>query len=34
VLLDDLAADPRVRRLAGILTEGIARARPEAESKS
>jgi 4-alpha-glucanotransferase len=34
VLLDDLAADPRVRRLAGILTEGIARATAEAESKS
>jgi 4-alpha-glucanotransferase len=23
VLLDDLAADPRVRRLAGILSEGL-----------
>jgi 4-alpha-glucanotransferase len=34
VLLDDLAADPRVRRLAGILSEGVAEPRPEAESKS
>jgi 4-alpha-glucanotransferase len=34
VPLDDLAADPRVRRLAGILTNGIAAARSEAESNS
>jgi 4-alpha-glucanotransferase len=34
VPLEDLAADPRVRRLAGILSTGIARAAPEAERKS
>jgi 4-alpha-glucanotransferase len=34
VPLDDLAADPRVRRLAGILSEGVAGAAAEAESKS
>jgi 4-alpha-glucanotransferase len=34
VPLDDLAADPRVRRLAGILSTGTAEARPEAERKS
>src|SRR4029450_12446257 len=34
VLLDDLADDPRVRRLAGILSTGTAEARPEAERKS
>jgi 4-alpha-glucanotransferase len=32
--LDDLAADPRVRRLAGILSEGVGGATPEAERKS
>src|SRR5512132_554230 len=34
VLLDDLAADPRVRHLAGILSEGIAQRLPEPERKS
>jgi 4-alpha-glucanotransferase len=34
VLLDDLAADPRVRRLAGILSEGTIRTTTEAESNS
>jgi 4-alpha-glucanotransferase len=34
VLLDDLAADPRVRRLAGILSKGTIRATTEAESNS
>ena len=34
VLVDDLAADPRVRRLAGILSEGTIRATTEAESNS
>ena len=34
VLLDDLAADPRVRRLAAILSEGTIRAATEAESNS
>src|SRR5215218_8574272 len=34
VLVDDLAADPRVRRLAGILSEGIAQQLPEPERKS
>jgi 4-alpha-glucanotransferase len=34
VPLDDLAADPRVRRLAGILSDGIAAATPEAERNS
>jgi 4-alpha-glucanotransferase len=33
VLVDDLAADPRVRRLAGILSEGLSGA-GQAESKS
>src|SRR5215213_7090761 len=34
VPLDDLAADPRVRRLAGILSSGLNRSLPEAERKS
>jgi 4-alpha-glucanotransferase len=34
VPLEELADDPRVRRLAGILSSGIARAAPEAERKS
>src|SRR5215218_9544931 len=34
VPLDDLAADPRVRRLAGILSDGIAAATAEAERNS
>jgi 4-alpha-glucanotransferase len=34
VPLDDLAADPRVRRLAGVLSEGNPGNRPEAERKS
>jgi 4-alpha-glucanotransferase len=34
VRLEELAADPRVRRLAGILSAGIARAAPKAERKS
>ena len=34
VPLDDLAADPRVRRLAGILSEGPNRTPAEAERKS
>ncbi|HEV3497184.1 MAG TPA: 4-alpha-glucanotransferase, partial [Actinomycetes bacterium] len=34
VPLDDLAADPRVRRLAGILEDGTTRELPEAERKS
>ncbi|MFL6296623.1 MAG: 4-alpha-glucanotransferase [Actinomycetes bacterium] len=34
VLLDDLAADPRVRRLARILSEGTIRTTTEAESNS
>jgi 4-alpha-glucanotransferase len=34
VPLDDLAVDPRVRRLAGILSDGIAAATPEAERNS
>ena len=34
VPLDDLAADPRVRRLAGILSEGPYRTPAEAERKS
>jgi 4-alpha-glucanotransferase len=34
VRLDDLAADPRVRRLAGILSEGTIRTTTEAESNS
>jgi 4-alpha-glucanotransferase len=34
VPLDDLAADPRVRRLAGILSDGVAAATPEAERNS
>jgi 4-alpha-glucanotransferase len=34
VSLDDLAADPRVRRLAGILSEGVRAEAAEAEKKS
>jgi 4-alpha-glucanotransferase len=34
VLVDDLADDPRVRRLAGILSDGTSRAPLKAESKS
>ena len=34
VRLEDLAADPRVRRLAAILSAGIVRAAPEPERKS
>jgi|SRR5215218_3792387 4-alpha-glucanotransferase len=34
VRLEELADDPRVRRLAGILSAGIVRAAPEAERKS
>jgi 4-alpha-glucanotransferase len=34
VPLDDLAADPRVRRLAGILSKGTTQATAEAERKS
>jgi 4-alpha-glucanotransferase len=34
VALEDLAADPRVRRLAAILSEGTNGSSPEAESKS
>jgi 4-alpha-glucanotransferase len=34
VRLEELAADPRVRRLAGILSEGIAQRLPEPERKS
>jgi 4-alpha-glucanotransferase len=34
VRLEELADDPRVRRLAGILSAGIARAAPEPERKS
>jgi 4-alpha-glucanotransferase len=34
VLLDDLAADPRVRRLAGVLSKGSDRTPAEAERKS
>jgi 4-alpha-glucanotransferase len=34
VPLDDLAADPRVRRLAGILSSGLNRSSLEAERKS
>jgi 4-alpha-glucanotransferase len=34
VPLDDLAADPRVRRLAGILSEGVLTEAAEAERKS
>ncbi|HEV3505778.1 MAG TPA: 4-alpha-glucanotransferase, partial [Actinomycetes bacterium] len=34
VPLDDLAADPRVRRLAGILEDGTTRELPKAERKS
>jgi 4-alpha-glucanotransferase len=34
VLLDDLAADPRVRRLAALLSNGVNRPAGEAESKS
>jgi 4-alpha-glucanotransferase len=34
VPLDDLAADPRVRRLAAILSNGVKASRSEAERKS
>jgi 4-alpha-glucanotransferase len=34
VLLDDLAADPRVRRVAAILSNGVKASRSEAERKS
>jgi 4-alpha-glucanotransferase len=34
VPLDELAADPRVRRLAGILSNGLSRPAAEAERKS
>jgi 4-alpha-glucanotransferase len=34
VLLDDLADDPRVRRLAAVLSNGVKRSRSQAERKS
>jgi 4-alpha-glucanotransferase len=34
VALDDLAADPRVRRLAALLSNGLPRTAGQAESKS
>jgi 4-alpha-glucanotransferase len=34
VPLEELADDPRVRRLGGILSDGIAAATPEAERNS
>jgi 4-alpha-glucanotransferase len=34
VLLDDLAADPRVRRVAAILSNGVKAPRSKAERKS